>query len=92
MFWILILAVAAYVLFSSNTTIIAPSASPVSPSVTNPTVYKTAEIASNGVKPRETVITRVPPPGYSGPVNGPFKWASAGNPPNGVYTTIGNLV
>lgn len=37
-------------------------------------------------------IKRNPPPGYSGPVNGPFKWAGIGNPPNGVYETLGTPV
>lgn len=35
------------------------------------------------------VIKRYPKPGYSGPVNGPFTWASVGTPPNGEYNTIG---
>lgn len=39
-----------------------------------------------------TAPTRVPPPGYSGPVGGPFIWAGVGSPPNGVFTTIGNLL
>lgn len=99
MIWILLIA--AFILLSSNKSITAPPSSSISPTVTNPTIYKTAEILSSGVKSERIVdktstpitpvtIIRTPPPGYSGPVNGPFTWSGVGEPPNGDYTVIGN--
>jgi hypothetical protein len=39
------------------------------------------------------IITRTPPPGYSGPLNGPFTWASAiGEPPDGKWVVLGDPV
>lgn len=38
------------------------------------------------------ILTRKPPPGYSGPLNGPYTWAGIGPPPNGQYTSIGEPI
>ena len=37
----------------------------------------------------ESFVTRTPPPGYAGPINGPFKWAGVGDPPGGIWVTDG---
>jgi hypothetical protein len=37
-------------------------------------------------------VLRTPPPGYQGPINGPFTWAGLGDPPDGKYTVLGNIV
>lgn len=37
-------------------------------------------------------VSYIPPPGYQGPINGPFTWAGIGDPPNGNWVTIGNPV
>jgi hypothetical protein len=37
-------------------------------------------------------VLRTPPPGYQGPINGPFTWAGVGDPPDGKYTVLGNPV
>jgi hypothetical protein len=37
-------------------------------------------------------ILRTPPPGYQGPINGPFTWAGIGEPPDGKYTVLGNPI
>jgi hypothetical protein len=38
------------------------------------------------------IISYLPKPGYQGPINGPFTWGGVGDPPDGVWVTIGNPV
>jgi hypothetical protein len=106
MIWILLL-IGAVVLLTSSKGIDAPTQTPVSDNVASPTVYKTVELTRNSTKQEimnaissgslstptsPVVIARTPPPGYSGPVNGPFYWAGVGEPPDGKQTSMGNPV
>jgi hypothetical protein len=90
MIWILII-IAAFVLLSSGKSETQVE-TPTSTTVTNSNVYKIAKETSSSVRPVQQSIQRIPPPGYTGPVNGPFVWAGVGNPPNGEYTTLGMYV
>lgn len=104
MIWILLL-IGAVVLLSSNKPA-PPVETPVSTNVTSPVTYS-IQPEVPGYKFNETthkydpvpstplapvVIGYTPPPGYTGPVNGPFTWVGVGEPPNGEHVVKGNPV
>jgi hypothetical protein len=102
MMWLLLAGI-AFILLSSNKSFTAPPSSSISPTVTNPTIYNTANSLRNETKAElsadkistpinPVIIGRIPKPGYAGPINGPFYWAGVGEPPDGQYTTIGDAV
>ncbi len=86
MIWILLI-MGAVVLMSSKS-VTPPARSATSDNVVNTTLYKKATATSipkssdQSGYAQNVIVTRVPPPGYSGPVNGPFTWAGIGPPPN----------
>jgi hypothetical protein len=89
--YIILIAVAgfiAYKLYAAK--VMAPAASATSPTVVSDTLYQAAVNAGAG-SPQPAgshVVGYAAPPGYSGPVNGPFSWAGTGEPTMG-YSTPG---
>jgi hypothetical protein len=55
--------------------------------------YQIAKVVPSTQSPiAPTTLLRVPPPGYAGPINGPFSWVGVGPAPDGKDTVIGNVV
>jgi hypothetical protein len=88
MIWIIIIIGAVILLSSMKSSTSSVGTTPVSQNLISPTVYTQTD---SGQVANYTNATGSfnPPPGYSGPDNGPFTWASAGAPPSGLYTVKG---
>ena len=82
--YFVLVAIAVYLFYKySSATVTKPDASATSNNVVSDPVY---DSFGNTVPVGSKILGYNPPPGYSGPTNGPFVWAGSGEPTHGYQT------
>lgn len=91
--WLIVLAIGAAVYFLFINKKVKTADQPAGTGTTGTKLVQTSA-TNTGLKTNTVTsplnVIRVPPPGYTGPVNGPFTWGGVGDPPDGKYCVLGN--